>query len=192
MDYVIGTIVGGMAVYLWLWLRQYEKKKLGRRYDLSDPANQLRFVQGSDFRTRKPINREAFTTVYKVVEDHLETLKPKYRILSEVSMGSFLGTPISNGDFRTQAMNDRAFKSINSKRVDFLVIDPSGMPALAIEYHGTGHHRGNARDRDAVKHVALDKAQLPLIVIHPGTSRSDVTDAVGRELERHELQRQHA
>jgi hypothetical protein len=48
----------------------------------------------------------------------------------------------------------RAFSTINSKRVDLLVISSDGEPLAAIEYQGSGHYRETAPARDAVKKEA--------------------------------------
>jgi len=111
-------------------------------------------------RSRKPINAESFRAVYSVLEQSLKPLKPKHRILAEVSLGSFIGT--CNKSHRDYA-SDLAFRSINRKRVDFLIINQVGDPSLAIEYHGSGHFQGNAESRDAVKRLIFQKVGIPLL-----------------------------
>jgi len=58
------------------------------------------------------------------------------------------------------------------------VIDASGKPKLAIEYHGSGHYQGNAEDRDAVKRLALKKAGIPLLEISEGATKREVENKV--------------
>ena len=65
---------------------------------------------------------------------------------------------------RTKA-RDLAFRSINSKRLDFLIIDHSGLPALAVEYQGHGHYQNRAFMRDAVKREAVRKAKVKFLEI---------------------------
>jgi len=51
--------------------------------------------------------------------------------------------------------------SVNSKRVDFALMDDRCRVAHALEYQGSGHHTGNcAAARDAVKKEALRKAGI--------------------------------
>lgn len=184
-DHIVGGLLGGLAVYCWLYLETASRRQKAQRFDASNPENQLRFVQKGEFRSRRPINKEAYRTVFTVAEAHLSTLSRRYRILSEVSMGSFLQTPRTN-DPKKRADADRAFASINSKRVDFLIIDGFGMPVLVIEYHGTGHYQKNAEARDLVKQEALRKADIPLLVVMPdmdsGEIRHSITKILGGQI----------
>lgn len=182
LEHLSGALVGAALMFVWLWYKKMKRKIQVKRYDISNPKNQLRFVEEGKFAPKRPINKEAYSTVFKVVERHLATMDESYRILPEVSMGSFLKTPYEDFEGLKARQNDRAFKSINSKRVDFLIIDPYGMPALVIEYHGTGHFQGNAEDRDQVKQVALDKAKIPILVVHPDTPTGLVIAGVAQSL----------
>ncbi|HJQ78301.1 MAG TPA: DUF2726 domain-containing protein [Lacipirellulaceae bacterium] len=69
------------------------------------------------------------------------------RVFAQTSLGEIL-----------KSSNEDAFRSINSKRVDILVVDRGGWPFLAVEYQGDGHYQGTAAARDAVKKEALRKA----------------------------------
>lgn len=64
-----------------------------------------------------------------------------------------------------------AFRSINSKRLDFLVIDRIGLPALAVEYQGHGHYQNGAFMRDAVKREAVRKANIRSWRLRPSTTQ---------------------
>ncbi|MGH6715444.1 MAG: DUF2726 domain-containing protein [Bradyrhizobium sp.] len=70
-----------------------------------------------------------------------------YRVFAQTCLGEIL-----------RSSNDDAFRSINSKRVDILVVDKGGWPFLAIEYQGHSHYQGTAAARDAIKKEALRKA----------------------------------
>ena len=48
-----------------------------------------------------------------------------------------------------ESQDRAAHSAIHSKRADFLVIRPNGLPALAIEYQGNGHYRRDAAARTA-------------------------------------------
>ena len=73
-----------------------------------------------------------------------------WQVMAQVSLGEFLASP------------DRdAFFAVNSKRVDFALMDQNARVVHALEYQGTGHHTGNsAAARDAVKKEALRKAGI--------------------------------
>ena len=60
---------------------------------------------------------------------------------------------------------DLAFRSINSKCLDFLINDHSCLPALAVEYQGHGHYQNRAFMRDAVKREAVRKAKVKFLEI---------------------------
>lgn len=175
MEFVIGAFFGA----IFMWIRGFFKRRSARlhylEWDISNPENQLKFLKDASLRSRKPINLEAFKAVFIVAEGVINSVTPKHRILAEVSMGSFLGT---TGDAPQDAQN-RAFKSFNSKRVDFLIIDAYGKPKLAIEYHGTGHYLSDdAKPRDAVKRLALERADIPLLEFHAGVTKAEVENKI--------------
>lgn len=51
-----------------------------------------------------------------------------------------------------------AFRWINSKRADFLMVDSEGWPVAMIEYQGSGNYQGSASERDAIKWTVLPRA----------------------------------
>jgi hypothetical protein len=53
-----------------------------------------------------------------------------------------------------------AYRCVNSKRVDLLLMDDECRPRHAIEYQGAAHHQGTAAARDAVKKEALRRAGI--------------------------------
>jgi len=161
-----------------LQAKQAAKNRAQER-DLSDYSNQIKFIENVTLRSRKPITAESFRAVYAILEQSLESFEKKYRILAEVSLGSFIGT--YNEPHKDYASN-LAFRSINSKRVDFLIIDPIGYPKLAIEYHGSGHFQGNAESRDTVKRLIFQKVGIPLLEFEEGVSSDNVRDAIMKNL----------
>ena len=75
----------------------------------------------------------------------------------------------------TTPRDDReAQASINSKRVDMVVIDRGGYAVLAVEVQGAGHYRGDAYLRDAVKREALRRAGIPMLEIDASWSHEDI------------------
>lgn len=162
-----GILVGVAVTFIWHWGKALQRRNTAKRYDVSDPVNQLRFVEEGSFQKRRPINKEAYFNVFSLVERHLVSTKADHRLLAEVSMGSFLKTPYE--ETGPSKVAQRAFASINSKRVDFLLIDRFGMPVLVIEYLGSGHFQGNAEMRDIVKLKALEDAGIPCMYVFPET-----------------------
>jgi hypothetical protein len=85
--------------------------------------------------------------VFKVVENEVAAAKKGHRAFAQTSLGQVLESASSD-----------AFRSINAKRVDILVVDRGGWPVFAVEYQGPGHYQGTAAARDAIKKEALRRA----------------------------------
>ena len=136
----------------------------GGRADIADPRAQLRAAEGARYTPRPILNRTEFKRFLWLEEWAAGT---PYRVFAQVPYGEVLGTP------------DRdAFRAINSKRADILVVVARGLPVAAIEVQGAGHYQGNARARDAVKRTALESAGVPLIEVFEGTTRAELIAAV--------------
>jgi len=85
----------------------------------------------------------------------------------QVSLGEIIKTDIV--DTRSYKA-DRAYRCINSKRVDMVVIDYYGIPAAIVEYNGGGHHGDDperTRKRGRVKAIAAEKAGIKLVELLP-------------------------
>lgn len=151
----------------------------GNRSDLRRPqqpvdaSDQLRTVMGAPFRRQRLMSRTEYT-VFRTVETHLRQCGPGFRLMAQTSMGEFLSSP-----------DRQAYLSVNSKRVDMLVIDTFGMPVLAIEHQGSGHFQGDAPARDAVKREAMRKAGIEFLEIFDYHQPADICrlvgDAIGRQ-----------
>jgi len=76
--------------------------------------------------------------------------------MSQVSLGEIV-----------RSKNSIAYRAINSKRVDMLIIDCYGNPICTIEYQGSGHEQGNWEIRDEIKRLALESANINHIEINP-------------------------
>ena len=73
-----------------------------------------------------------------------------------------------------QKLARAAFATIRQKYLDILVTDDGHNPLCGIEYHGSGHWDGNARQRDLAKAMAFATAGLPFVVIERGYDLSEV------------------
>lgn len=115
-----------------------------------DAADQLRSVMDADFTERALLNKGE-AAVFKALDAAVIARNPKWQVMAQVSLGEFLASP-----------DQEAFLAINSKRVDFALMDEKAHVRHALEYQGTGHHvAGNgAAARDAVKKEALRKAGI--------------------------------
>jgi len=114
--------------------------------DLTDVGQQLHAVMAASFEKRRVLSTSEYR-VFAIIEGEIAAQRAGYRVFAQTSLGEIL-----------KSSNQDAFRSINSKRVDILVIDRSGWPFLAVEFQGGGHYQGTAAARDAVKKEALRKA----------------------------------
>lgn len=127
-----------------------------------DAADQLRAVMGAEFASRPLLNRperRLLTHLDKILAEEV----PEWRIMCQVSLGEILASK-----------HDEAFRAVNSKRVDFLIIDAECLPLYVIEFQGSGHHQGTAAARDAVKREALRRAGVGYVEVSSGDTPAEL------------------
>jgi hypothetical protein len=83
--------------------------------------------------------------------------------MAQTSLGELIQPRENTGN---RAARKNAYASVNSKRLDFAVVDKYGLLALAIEYQGSGHYHQTTFMRDAVKREALRRADVRLYEIN--------------------------
>jgi Protein of unknown function (DUF2726) len=111
-------------------------------------TEQLKAVMSADFTARSLLNRPE-AAVFKALDAAVIARNAGWQVMAQVSLGEFL------------ASDDKdAYLAVNSKRVDFALMDPDCRVRHALEYQGNGHHQGSAAARDAVKKEALRKAGI--------------------------------
>lgn len=113
-----------------------------------DAADQLRTVMGATF-TIQPLLNRGEARVFKELDRAVIARNPTWQVMAQVSLGEILSSE-----------DPDAYRCINSKRVDLLLMDDECRPRHAIEYQGGGHHQGTAAARDAVKKEALRRAGI--------------------------------
>jgi hypothetical protein len=113
-------------------------------------TDQLACVMEAKFSARPLLNRPE-ANLFKALDAAVIARNPGWQVMAQVSLGEFLASPDKD-----------AYWAVNSKRVDFALMDPDARVVHAIEYQGTGHHQagGAAAARDAVKKEALRKAGI--------------------------------
>jgi len=123
-------------------------------------ADQVAAVLHPDvvWQSRAVLNRGE-TAVYESALAVAAAIDSSLQIWPQVSLGEVVRT-----EGRSEA-DRRAFRWINSKRADFLVVDGEGWPLAVIEYQGSGHDLGNAAERDAVKRTVLPRAGIHYIEV---------------------------
>ncbi len=133
-----------------------------RQHEKVDAPDQLRIVMRSRFEKKRLLSRAEFD-VFRIIEAHLPRCGPGYRLMAQPSLGEVLTAP-----------DEDAFRCINAKRVDMLVIDTFGLPLLAIEHQGSGHYQNDAAARDAVKREALRRAGVECLEIFDHHGPEDI------------------
>ena len=115
---------------------------------LDAAAEQLKAVMKARFSSRPLLNRSE-AKVFDALDKAVIARNPGWQVMAQVSLGEFLASPDKD-----------AFLAVNSKRVDFALMDANACVVHALEYQGNGHHQGSAAARDAVKKEALRKAGI--------------------------------
>lgn len=135
-----------------------------------DAADQLRTVMQAEFKPQPLLNKSEarlFLTLEKIVAD----ISPGWRVMAQVSLGEILRSP-----------DVGAYRCINSKRVDLLIIDGECKPLHAIEYQGRGHFKGAdaTAARDAVKKEALRRAGIGYLEVVAGDTPAELRRVLER------------
>lgn len=142
----------------WKWEQPHVQTRSGPR-ELSgtptpidpkpiDAADQLRIVMGANFSIQPLLNRSE-ARLFRELDSIVIACNPHWQVMAQVSLGEIL-----------RSRDAEAYKCINSKRVDLLLVDEHCRPRHAVEYQGGGHHQGTAAARDAVKKEALRRAGI--------------------------------
>ncbi len=135
---------------------------------LAVAADQLRTVMKADFKPQPLLNRKevrVFASLDKIVTE----IAPDWRVMAQVSLGEVL-----------RSDDDEAYRCVNSKRVDLLLIDADCRPLHAIEYQGRAHHQGSAAARDAIKKEALRRAGIGYVEVMAGDTPAELRRVVAR------------
>ena len=176
----LAFVAGGACqrhVARWRW-----RKRAGSRYARPawkpvspidkpksfDAAEQLRQVERATFTSRNLLNR-AESRLFGVLERACAAESPSWRVMAQVSLGEILASP-----------DAEAYRAINSKRVDLLLVDEDGLPVHAVELQGSGHHLGPAATRDAIKKEALRKAGIGYVEVLSGDTPAEVRRLVAK------------
>ena len=142
------------------------------------PTAQMAFLSNVDFEPRRLLNRAEYG-ILRILENITREIGGGYRVMAQTSLGEIIAPRSASG---SDEARDLALRSIDGERLDFLVIDRIGMPALAVEYRGHGRCRNRALMRDAVKREAVRKAGIRLLEVPAEYDARIVEDEVGSVL----------
>ena len=151
------------AIYYEMGKRN-ARRKLYTQNSIADEANQLAAVSNYDgFRWKRIFNREEAQIFYIVKDILRDSAFAGWHVHGQVSLGEIINTDILDAG---SDKADRAYRSINSKRVDMVVTDHCGIPAAIIEYNGGDHYGDDperTRKRDRVKGIAAERADIKFV-----------------------------
>ena len=139
--------------------------------DIGHYSLQMVAVQSNTFSTRKLMNRDEFK-LFTLLDTFIKSHHIGYRLFSQVSMGEFL-----------QSEDSEAYNAINGKRVDFLIIGPYGDPKVVIEYQGSGHYQQSAIERDQIKELACQKANIYYLPVFENYNPDDLKKILSTSLQ---------
>ncbi|WP_414464474.1 DUF2726 domain-containing protein [Hyphomicrobium sp. DY-1] len=148
---------------------------------VADPKKQLEFVSRVQFETQPLLNKGEFQ-VLLVLEAVVRDLNSGFRVMAQTSLGEILKP---KRQLWSETASDLAYRSINSKRADFVIVNATGHAVLAVEYQGNGHYQGTALMRDAVKREAFRTAGVALVEVPARFEKADVAMQVRQILQRH-------
>ena len=138
-----------------------------------DAADQLRIVMAASFSVQPLLNKSE-ARVFRELDQYVLGCNPGWQVMAQVSLGEIL-----------RSKDAHAYRCINSKRVDLLLVDEDCRPRHAIEYQGGAHHQGTAAARDAVKREALRRAGIGYHEVISGhTTPSELRRLVEKLVER--------
>jgi hypothetical protein len=181
---ILLALVIGLAVIIVILLRDIGRReryryyrgpfrllrfKRQQKFRSVDVTQQLFAVMASSFEKRRILSGSEYR-LFTIVESEIAAQRNGYRVFAQTNLGEVL-----------KSDNDDAFHSINSKRVDILVVDRGGWPFLAIEYQGAGHYQGTGTARDAVKRAALRRAGVRYLEFGPAHTEAQIRSRL-REL----------
>ncbi|MFM9977295.1 MAG: DUF2726 domain-containing protein [Sphingomonadaceae bacterium] len=131
-------------------------------------TTQLETVMRAEFKPRALLNRSE-QRVLLALDKAVEEAAPHWRVMAQVSLGEILASPC-----------EEAYRAVNSKRVDMLLVDDDYRPVHAIEFQGQGHHQGSAAARDAIKREALRRAGIGYVEVKSGDTPAELRRVITR------------
>ncbi|WP_101774460.1 DUF2726 domain-containing protein [Pasteurella oralis] len=149
----MATVVLKVVFILLTKKRKKKNRYIHAHSTILDKPDKLEILSKSTFRKCALMNKSE-SILYSKLANLLNTQHAEqgFKLFSQVSMGEFI-----------QSDDQSAFALINSKRVDFLIIDKDYKPLVAIEYQGSGHYQRNAIERDMIKKECCRKAAIEYI-----------------------------
>jgi hypothetical protein len=157
-----------------------------RENSITQAHNQLQAVAAHGFfRKQKIFNHEEYPVFCLIRGLLADPAFKNWHVHGQVCLGEIITT----GPATTAGSSaERAYRSINSKRADMVIIDNFGDPAVLVEYHGGGHWGRDpekARQKDEIKRIAAEKAGIAYVALYPNMDEARRTQLILVALHRH-------
>lgn len=150
-----------------------------RFLNVANPFDQVEAVAKVEFETWPMLNKSE-ARLLPVLEGATRDFGEGHRLMAQTSLGELIRPRETSG---SHGERNLAYRSINSKRLDFALIDRFGHLVAAIEYQGSGHNlTSTAFASDAVKKEALRKAGVAFFEILDGDTPEQIRDRIRRLL----------
>lgn len=146
--------------------------------DMTDPNKQFEYISRVEFEPLPLLNKSEYRVLLHL-EAAVKEVQSGFRVMAQTNMGEIIRPKRNSAASRDL---DGAFASINSKRLDFVVINQRGFPVLAVEYHGRGHFHAKTFMRDAVKREVLRKSNIQFLEISADFERDELLDTFRQRL----------
>ena len=156
----------------------FTQPKPAENTNMADPRAQIEAVSQVAFEPVRLLNREE-APLLPLLERCISGLGQGHRVMAQTSLGELIRPRRGSAD---AGQARRAFASINSKRLDFAIIDRRGYLVCAVEYQGSGHYHRESFMRDAVKREALRKAGIAFVEVPHGYTADEVRWQVKKAL----------
>lgn len=171
---VLGILIAISAVFKkkksrsggeWKKTQHYTKPYAERI--INQPRDHLSITLSHKYEKQRLLNRTEENVYNALLRMIYTNPKSGFKINMQTSLGEIL------------KCDPEGFKTINSKRVDFCLVDKSFMPIVVIEVNGTGHYQGDALERDEVKRAAIESAGIKYIALR---ENENFNEKLNREL----------
>lgn len=180
MEIIAIVIFFGFIGYLFIKVQKLSKKSQKRKPSEYTKLQAERSKVGG-YKKRPLLNKTEQIAKKAIVSNLLKNQSfDKWDLLWQVSMGEFLAHS-----------NYRLYSDINSKCVDFLIIDKFHQwPVAVIVIHGQGHYQpesdkaARATYSDKVKRNACESAGIKYIPIAVGSNSHSTEEEIGTVLSR--------
>ncbi|WP_425091265.1 hypothetical protein [Tropicimonas sp. S265A] len=179
------TLLAFLAVGVLLGVRSVLKRKFARAEQVPSALSTipdlpgdalLRAVETTRFTRKAPLS-EAEMRLMRSLSVWERRQGKGYSVVTGLTLGTIL-SPANDDPSLLPALEQLAHV-----RTDFMILDKSGLPVLAVDLPGRCMGGPDAERDAALRQIAFDAAGLPLIAPEAGTSGADIVARVDRMLD---------